>query len=337
MVHEQVLPLTDHSPMAPSWIPPAMIGSSSATKELRSKINLITGSDAAVLITGESGTGKEVVARLLHSKRHDGPFVAVNCAALPKDIIENELFGHERGAFTGALPKHVGCFELAHGGTLFLDEVVEMHQQTQAKLLRAIETQSFRRLGGKEEISVSARIVAATNKRTDTAITSGELRQDLFYRLSVFEITLLPLRDRRDDIPELLQYFVSRFCEKYERSPLRFSASAMASLVAYDWPGNVREVKNFAERTALVAAGEEVDVRHLPEKISRETGTLSQTITIPVGTSIRRIEETVIRKTLISVNNNKSQAARILGLSRKTLYEKLNSFRIRKVCPSHDG
>lgn len=321
----------------PSWTAPEMIGSSSATKELRSKISLIAGSDASVLITGESGTGKEVVARLIHSKRHDAPFVAVNCAALPRDIIENELFGHERGAFTGALPKHLGCFELAHGGTLFLDEVVEMHPQTQAKLLRAIEAQSFRRLGGKEEISVNARIVAATNKKTNAAITSGELRQDLFYRLSVFEITLLPLRDRREDIPELLEHFIARFCEKYEKPPLRFSAAAMEPLVAYDWPGNVRELKNFAERTVFVTAGEEVGVQELPEKISCEAATMKQIIMIPVGTSMRRIEETVIRKTLTSVNNNKSQAARILGLSRKTLYEKLNSFVPKKARPFHDA
>ncbi|HLF14430.1 MAG TPA: sigma-54 dependent transcriptional regulator [Bacteroidota bacterium] len=304
-----------------------LVGQSPAICELRSAVSLIAKSPITVLITGESGTGKEVVARLIHnqSPRYDDPYVTINCAAIPKDVIENELFGHEKGAFTGALLKKAGCFELAHGGTILLDEIAEMSMETQAKLLRAIETQKFRRLGGKEEVNVDVRVIAATNRNVAEALKDGELREDLYYRLSVIELHIPPLRDRQGDIPMLVGYFFSLFSERYGKAPQRFSAEAMEILAAYEWPGNVRELRNAVERALVICPHEVIPEQYLTERItSKPAG--RQHVRIPIGSSTQEAEKILILQTLASAGYNKAKAARILGVSRKTLHNKLSGF-----------
>jgi len=307
---------------------PVFVGRSPVVTALLSQIDTIAKSQASVFITGESGTGKEVIARLVHcrSERFKEPSIAVNCAALPKDVIENELFGHEREAFTGATSRRTGCFEHANGGTLFLDEIAEMPPQVQAKLLRAVELQCFRRLGGHEDIHVDVRIIAATNKNVASAIKNGELREDLYYRMSVFEISLPPLRERKEDIPLLLDHFLNVFSEKYQKPRKRFSDETMEALMSFDWPGNVRELKNLVEGLVLVCAGGVIVPTYLPTKILARDGHQSTDICIPVGTSLREAQRLIIKETLASVGDNKSRAARILGLSRKCLYDKLRQF-----------
>jgi DNA-binding NtrC family response regulator len=304
-----------------------LVGRSPAICEIRSAVSLVAKSQSTVLVTGESGTGKEVVARLIHqqSPRSAKPFIAINCAALPKDVIENELFGHEKGAFTGALAKKSGCFELAHSGTLLFDEIAEMSMETQAKLLRAIETQKFRRLGGSEEVSVDVRMIAATNKNITTALKSRELREDLYYRLSVVEIFIPPLRERKEDISLLIEYFSAILSAKYGRVQPRFSDDTMDILVSYDWPGNVREVRNVVERALVICTSDVVTPPLLPARI-RTRVTPDGIINIPVGCSTQEAERILILQTLASAGNNKAKAAKILGVSRKTLHNKLNSF-----------
>lgn len=301
-----------------------LIGQSPLIEEVRTAIDLVAPSQTPVLITGESGTGKEVVARLIHlqSGRADKPFIALNCAALPKDVIENELFGHEKGAFTGALDKKAGAFELAHRGTLFFDEVAEMSPETQAKLLRAIETKAFRRLGGKEEINVDARTIAATNKKMVEALKSGEFREDLYYRFSVIEIYMPPLRERRDDIPLLADHFLGTVGRQYGKGLQKFSAESVEILKAYDWPGNVRELRNVVERAVVTCREKVISPKWLPDRISmlQHIGT---TVNLPVGISVKDAERRFIMQTLAAVGHNKTKAAQLLGLSRKTLHNKL--------------
>lgn len=301
-----------------------LIGQSPAIDEVRTAIDLVAPSQTPILITGESGTGKEVVARLIHlrSGRADKPFIALNCAALPKDVIENELFGHEKGAFTGALDKKAGAFELANRGTLFFDEIAEMSPGTQAKLLRAIETQSFRRLGGNEEVYVDARTIAATNKKMTEALTSGEFREDLYYRFSVIEIYMPPLRERRDDIPLLADHFLGTVGRQYGKSPQKFSEESIEILKAYEWPGNVRELRNVVERAVVTCREKVLMPKSLPDRISmlRHIGT---TVNLPVGISAKDAERRFIMQTLAAVGHNKTKAAQLLGLSRKTIHNKL--------------
>jgi DNA-binding NtrC family response regulator len=304
-----------------------LIGRSPAMCEIRSAVALVAKSQTNVLITGESGTGKEVVARLIHrqSNRAQQPFVALNCAALPKDVIENELFGHEKGAFTGALIKKAGAFELAHGGSLLFDEIAEISPDTQAKLLRAIETQKFRRLGGKEEVNVDVRMLAATNKNISAALKSKELREDLYYRLSVIEIFIPPLRERKEDIPLLVDYFLSIFSLKYGKPRQAFSDESMALLCDYDWPGNVREIRNVVERALVICTHDNIDPHYLPEKMQRRVPAPMH-ITIPMGSSAEEAERILILHTLAAAGNNKAKAAKILGVSRKTIHNKLQYF-----------
>jgi DNA-binding NtrC family response regulator len=304
-----------------------LVGHSQTINNIRSAVNLIAKSQATVLLTGESGTGKEVVAQLIHSQsnRSQKPFIALNCATLPKDIIENELFGHEKGAFTGALQKKIGCFELANGGTLLFDEIAEMTLETQAKLLRVIETHRFRRLGGSEEINVDVRMVAATNKPITAALKSKELREDLYYRLSVIEIYIPPLRERKEDIPLLVDYFLSIFTRKYEKSQQQFSDESIMMLHAYDWPGNIRELRNVVERAIVICHDNIISPHYLPFRIQEQVPTQKH-INIPLGCSAEEAERIVILQTLASTGNNKAKAARILGVSRKTLHNKLSSF-----------
>lgn len=304
-----------------------IVGESPQIQHVRQTINTVGPSDANVFIWGESGTGKELVAKALHarSKRAGKPFVPVNCAALPKDILENELFGHEKGAFTGAINQKPGCFELANGGTLFLDEIGEMSTETQAKLLRAIEEQSFRRLGGRAEIQVDVRIIAATNRKVSTALDQGILRSDLYYRLSVVEMELPPLRERRQDILPLAMHFLRLFSLKYGKEMKGFTSEYVEMLKSYTWPGNVRELRNAIERAVVICPGETISVLDLPEKILKTQNEIMH-ISIPIGSSVEEAEKKLILETLASVGNNKAKAARILGVSRKTLHNKLHSF-----------
>jgi transcriptional regulator with PAS, ATPase and Fis domain len=303
------------------------IGNSPAVREIHSMIHLVADSSTAVLISGESGTGKDVVAHLIHlrSPRVNLPFIAINCAAIPRDVFENELFGHESGAFTGASTKKAGYLEMANNGTLFLDELAEMDADTQAKLLRVIETKSFRRLGGKEEISVDVRMLAATNMNITHALQSGELRMDLYYRFSVIEIRIPPLRDRKEDIPVLVDHFLRAFCQKHKRAIKSFSEKAMKAFMDYDWPGNIRELRNVIERTVLLCPDDVVSTDFLPVELSH-VKPQEPSVIIPLGTTLRSAEKEIILKTLSSVDNNKSKAATMLGLSRKALYNKLRRF-----------
>ena len=292
------------------------------------RATLVAPSQAAILLTGESGTGKDVIARYIH--QHSGkighPFVAVNCAALPHDVIDNELFGHEREAFTGAQSKKAGCFELAHRGTLFLDEIAEMPPGVQAKLLRALETKRFRRLGGNEEIEVDVRIIAATNRNVPEALASGQLREDVYYRLGVVEIHLPPLRERQSDIPLLLNHFMALLSDKAGKSPKTFCDDSIEILTEYHWPGNVRELRNIVEAIVITCPHDTVTPKCLPERIAREHA-LSKAITIPVGSTIQAAEQLMIEYTLQATGGNKSKAAQILGVSRKYLYERLRQYK----------
>lgn len=304
-----------------------LVGVSPAIALLRTTIASVAATDAGVFIAGESGTGKELVARALHalSRRSAGPFLAINCAAIPRDILENELFGHERGAFTGATALKPGCFELASGGTLLLDEIGEMTSEMQAKLLRVIEHQSFRRLGGKAEVRVDVRIVAATNRNVEEALERGVLRADLYYRLSVVELVIPPLRDRPEDIPLLARHFLLLFAAKYGRGVRELGPGCLDLLQGYSWPGNVRELRNALERAVVVCTGETLASTHFPAKLGAAAPPIPR-VTIPIGSSVGEAERVLILETLASVGNNKSNAARILGISRKTLHNKLNAF-----------
>lgn len=314
---------------------PVFITQNSYMKELYAKIEKIALSDATVLITGESGTGKEVISQLIHyrSPRNNEQFIAVNCGAIPRELIESELFGHERGAFTGAVDRKSGCFELADKGTIFFDEIGEMDLDIQVKLLRVVESQNFRRIGGSREISVDTRIVAATNKNLRDAIENDKFREDLFYRLSIIEIELPPLRNRIEDIPVLIDHYINMFSIKYRKNQKIFNRESMDKLMSYSWPGNIRELRNVIERLVVIVEEDVIDVEHLPLNISHyeKPAYSNGSLTIPLGTSIEDVEKKLIHHTLTSVGNNKSEAARILGFSRQTLHNKLNDYGIECI------
>jgi transcriptional regulator with PAS, ATPase and Fis domain len=298
-------------------------------QEVYRLIDLAAPTTAPVLISGESGTGKELAARRLHelSPRSKGPFVAVNCSAIPETLLESEIFGHEKGAFTGALERRAGCFELAHGGTLLLDEIAEMTPSTQAKFLRILQDGVVRRLGGKTELAVDVRVLAATNKDPVKAMKDGTFREDLYYRLNVVSILLPPLRERREDIPLLIQAFVEEFNGKYARQIRSVDEAAQQILMAHPWPGNVRELRNTIERAVITCETDLIAPRHLPPGFAagRRDEAASE-VTLPLGTSVEEAEKVLILKTLASVGNNKARAAEILKISLKTLHNKLHRY-----------
>jgi transcriptional regulator with PAS, ATPase and Fis domain len=302
-------------------------------QELFGLIERVATSNVSVLITGESGTGKELVARTLHdlSPRKNKPFVAVNCAAIPETLIESEIFGHERGAFTGAVERRAGCFELAEEGTLLLDEIGEMPVATQAKLLRVLEDRKLRRLGSKVESPVDVRVLAATNKNPEEAVALGQLRGDLYYRLNVFNILMPPLRDHKEDIPAIVDAMLRDMNQKHGRQVAGVSEDMMARLFAYNWPGNVRELRNTIERAVVLCNEGYLDVQHLPLGFGSRPFTLpsdsdSNLVQLEVGTTVDEAERRLIMKTLESTNNNKTKAAEILGISLKTLHNKLKEY-----------
>ncbi|MCH8871491.1 sigma-54-dependent Fis family transcriptional regulator [candidate division KSB1 bacterium] len=306
-----------------------MVGQDEKINEVYHLIDAVADTSASVLITGESGTGKELVARAIHQKssRLKGPFIAINCSALPRDILENELFGHEKGAFTGALKEKPGCFEMADGGTLFLDEIGEMPNDTQTKLLRVLEEMSFRRLGGTKEVTVDVRVVAATNREIQKAIKNGLLREDLYFRLSVMEIELPSLRERMSDLLPLINEFLKIFNERNKKEVKGFSPECLEVLRKYHWPGNIRELKNLVERTVILCEGDTVELKHFPKHIlaapQKKRGE-----SIELGRELQEIEKDVIFKTLKMTHNNKTKAAQILGISLKTMHNKLNKYYI---------
>ena len=310
-----------------------LVGSSDSMRKVYTLIEQVAPSSASVLITGESGTGKELVARTLHkmSPRRDRPFVAINCSAIPETLMESELFGYEKGAFTGAATRRQGCFELADTGTLLLDEIGEMPPLLQAKLLRVIEERAVRRLGSRKEVEVDVRLLAATNRDPQEAMVDGKLRRDLLYRINVFSIHLPSLGERKEDLPLLAQHLVTQLAEKLNR-PARFlSPSALGALQFHAWPGNVRELRNVIERAVIICSGEQIERHHFaPYPIEqRERLRNEDTITLPVGTPLEEIERQMIIRTLRKTKNNKTRAAELLGISLKTLHNKLNLYRER--------
>ncbi len=309
----------------------SMVGTSDTMKELYELMSQVAPSAASVFIVGESGTGKEIVARTLHelSARKENPFVAVNCAAIPETLLESEIFGHEKGAFTGAEGRRRGLFEQAHGGTLFLDEVVEMAPATQAKLLRVLEERSFRRLGGEKEIRVDVRILAATNRDPQEALDAGDLREDLYYRVNVFTLELPALRNRITDVPRLVEAFVHDFNARSGKALKGMDDDAALALKAYPWPGNVRELKNVVERAVIVAKGDVLRREDLPPSVLEPRKELASKSgeEFPVGTTVEQAEKNLILKTLESTGQNKTRAAEILGISLKTLHNKLKKYR----------
>jgi DNA-binding NtrC family response regulator len=323
-------------------------------------IERVAPSNVPVLITGESGTGKELVARALHdlSARRTKPFVAVNCAAIPETLIESEIFGHEKGAFTGAVERRAGCFELAEEGTLLLDEIGEMPAATQAKLLRVLEDRAFRRLGSKVETPIDVRVVAATNKNPQEAVENGELRGDLFYRLNVFNIQMPPLREHLIDVQAIAEKMIDDMNARHDCTVQGMSEDLLAKLTAYDWPGNVRELRNTIERATILAGSGIIGVEHLPPNfggpgfspLARQSRNTRRPVTpgeplqpysperraeelreermvsVEVGTTVDEAERQLILKTLASTQNNKTRAAEILGISSKTLQNKLKEY-----------
>ena len=306
-----------------------MIGGSAGMREVYTLIRRATESDITVLIRGESGTGKELVARALHRNgpRGTGPFVAVNCAALPESLIESELFGHERGSFTGATQRRIGAFERAAGGTLLLDEIGAMRTDLQAKLLRVLQEREFSRIGGSDLISVDVRVIAATNRDLEDAIRNNAFREDLFYRLSAYPIAVPPLRDRREDIPLLANHFLAMCAVDTGKSVKSFSQAALGALLQYDWPGNVRELASVIERAFLLETGEALQVGSLPPEILPAPPIRDDRPAEPPAVlTLAQVERQAILRALETAANNVSEAARVLEINRATLYRKLKRY-----------
>ena len=320
----------------------SLVGKSKQMQDIFSLIERVAPSTVSVLITGESGTGKEVVARTLHelSPRRNKPFVAVNCAAIPETLIESEIFGHEKGSFTGAMERRAGCFELAEEGTLLLDEIGEMPIGTQAKLLRVLEDRKLRRLGSKVEMPIDVRVLAATNKDPNMAVEDGHLRGDLYYRLNVFNIHMPPLRDHKEDIPAIVDAMISEMNARHGQNIHGIDSFMMDRLIDYDWPGNVRELRNAIERALILCGEGTLDIRHLPagfgERQSNRVVVSSMAVEVPetpsnvveveLGSTVDEAERRLILRTLEMTRNNKTRAADILGISLKTLHNKLKEY-----------
>jgi DNA-binding NtrC family response regulator len=330
-----------------------LVGDSAAMKEIFSLIRQVAPTTASVLITGESGTGKELVARAIHthSPRSRGPFVAINCAALPESLMESELFGHEKGAFTGAFERRSGCFEQAHNGTLLLDEIGEMPIGTQAKLLRVIEESKVRRLGGAHDIPISVRVLASTNRPPEKAISENQLREDLYYRLNVFHITLPPLRERLQDIPTLAAALIRDVNRKHGCRVTHLSPEVIERLAARSWPGNIRELRNVLERSVIVAGAGEIGLRHLPAPFAVGGSVPASVAAVPAsvaavpddvlqvraGSPMSDVEEAYVRLTLKYTNNNRRRAAELLGICLRTLHSKLRTYQNGKAAAATNG
>ncbi len=306
-----------------------LVGASDAMRAVFELIGVVAASEAAVIITGESGTGKELAARAIHdgSPRHEGPFVALNAAAIPEGLMESELFGHEKGAFTGAIASRPGCFEQAHKGTLFLDEITEMPAALQPKLLRVLEGGTLRRVGGREDRVFDVRVLAASNRDPEDAVERGMLRRDLYYRLNVFTLALPPLRERGGDLPLLAQHFIRVFNAKHGSHVKGFAGGALERLAAYPWPGNVRELRNVVERGVILAREGWIEATHLPPFLhAAPAADEVDAVRVPAGATAAEAERLVVLETLRRTGNNKAEAARRLGLDVKTVRNKLKAW-----------
>jgi DNA-binding NtrC family response regulator len=308
-----------------------LVGASRPMQEVMRQVEMASPSTASVLITGETGSGKEMVARSIHmlSPRAERPFIAINCSAIPESLMESEIFGHERGAFTGAAERRIGCFELADGGTLLLDEIGEMPPPTQAKLLRVLEDHKIRRLGSKVETPVDVRVLAATNKNPEQAVADGHLRQDLYFRLNVFNIHLPPLRDHKEDLPLLVESLLEEVSEKHGKKVAGVGSDVMDMFRSYPWPGNVRELRNVLERAAIASDRGTVSRSDLPSEFGRAPATITGglgALRFPVGTTVDAVERELILQTLAATSQNKTRAAELLGISLKTLHNKLKEY-----------
>ncbi len=308
-----------------------IIGRSRSMTRLFETVALVAPSDATVLIVGESGTGKELIANAIHqnSPRKDQPFIKVNCAALPETLLESELFGHEKGAFTGAMARKQGRFQLAHNSSIFLDEVAEMAPATQAKILRVLQEREFEPVGSTQTIKVDTRVIVATNKNLEKEIQEGRFRDDLYYRLNVVTVDVPPLRQRREDIPLLADFFLKQYAEKNRRPIEGFTPRATDLLMRYDWPGNVRELENIIERAVIMARGEMITPLEFPVDLQNLDEDLKESrIDLTPGRSLKEVEKVMILRTLEEVEGNRTHAARILGISRRTLQLKLKEYGI---------
>lgn len=303
-----------------------MIGKSSELSRVKTMIEKAAPTKANVLITGESGVGKELVANAIHkqSPRAAMPFIIVHCAALSESLLESELFGFEKGAFTGAEAQHKGRFELANGGTIFLDEIGEINPATQVKLLRVLQEKKFERVGGEQTISVDVRVVAATNRNLEEEVKAGHFREDLYYRLNVVRIEMPSLRERKDDIPLLMHSFLREFNIENEKNIKGFDNRSKAAMMKYDWPGNIRELKNCVESAVVMCTGDEIKIEDLPASL--RAGSEERSISIPLGITMEEAEKIIIQENLAANNNNKSKTADILRIGRKTLHRKLEEW-----------
>ena len=310
-----------------------IIGQSPEIKQLREQIRIVAPTNGWVLITGENGTGKELVAQAIHrlSQRSNKPFVEVNCAASPEELIESELFGHEKGAFTGALTKRRGKFDLANEGTIFLDEIADMSLKTQAKILRILQEQKFERVGGSELIFVDVRVIAATNRDLKEEIQKGRFREDLYYRLNVIPLTVPPLRERKSDIPILVDHFIREYCIEYHKELKRMSPEALELLTQYSWPGNVRELKNVVERMVIMVPGTTIEAKDVPPPIREQpkpTAEFSFFQYNLLKEARREFEKRFILKKLMENNENISQTAEVIGIERSNLHRKIKNYGI---------
>jgi DNA-binding NtrC family response regulator len=311
-----------------------MMGRSAAFLKIMQTVSQIAPMKSTVLLSGESGVGKELIADAIHhqSPRRTKPLVKLNCGALPEGLIESELFGHEKGAFTGAIQQRKGRFELADGGTLFLDEISEMPLATQVKLLRVLQEGEFERVGGAQTLKGDVRIIAATNLDLEAAVAAGRFRKDLFYRLNVIHLTIPPLRDRGEDIPLLALYFLDKFCLENDRPAMGFTPNAMLALKNYDWPGNIRELQNVVERAVALTTGNMVHLEDLPDDIRRHHPE-DDKIVLPVGVTMEEIERLAILQTLKKTHGDKELAARLLGIGLATLYRRLKEMEVKESAP----
>ena len=303
-----------------------IIGKSAEMQRLLTTVRKVADTKASVLITGESGVGKEVIADALHtlSSRHEKACIKVHCAALSETLLESELFGHEKGAFTGADSLHKGRFELAHGGTIFLDEIGEINQSVQIKLLRVLQEKKFERVGGQQTIDVDVRVIAATNRNLEEEVKAGRFREDLYYRLNVIHLEVPPLRDRKDDIPLLIAAFLDEFNRENGKEIKGFSQAAKAALYKYEWPGNIRELRNCVESAVVMAGGNEIALEDLPPTVSKASR--AETISVPMGITLSEAEKLIIEENLAANKGNKSRTADVLGIGRKTLHRKLAEY-----------
>ncbi|HOE08461.1 MAG TPA: sigma-54 dependent transcriptional regulator [Treponemataceae bacterium] len=304
----------------------SIIGKSAEMQKIFDMVRRVADSKASVLITGESGVGKELIANAVHnlSSRKDKSFIKVHCAALSETLLESELFGHEKGSFTGAVARKRGRFELAHGGSIFLDEIGEIDQNVQIKLLRVLQEKEFERVGGEETIQVDVRVIAATNKDLEKQISLGKFREDLFYRLNVVHLHIPPLRDRKDDIPLMVTQFLEEFARENGKTITGIDSRARSALYTYDWPGNIRQLRNCMESAVVMCQGTSIALDDLPPSVIQNTH--ADTIQIPVGISLSEAEKIIIQQNLAFQNGNKSKTADILEIGRKTLHRKLDEY-----------